>query len=178
MAKKKPSPKKPRHRTARPDLSAREVRFCAAYVEHGNATKAVIDAEIPTAGRNSAGVLAFALLRKPKIRALIRRMQEEAAAAAQLTVNRHLAHLANKAYGDRTAIFDAKGKMRPVHLWPEELRALVAGYDLDPSGRVKVRFHGGAEADRLIAQHLGMISRDATAGPAPPAIVVEGDSPQ
>lgn len=178
MAGKKRPPKKPKHRTARPDLSAREVRFCRHYVELGNATEAATQAGFVSTDRVSMASRAHALLRKPQIRELVRRMQQEAADAEQVTVNRHLRHLANKAYGDRTAIFDAKGEVRPVHLWPEELRALVAAIEVDPLGRIKVRFHGGAEADRLIAQYLGMVSRDPATGPAPPAIVVEGEAPQ
>lgn len=166
--------KKPTHRTQRPELSAREVRFCRLYVELGNATEAAEQAGFAANNRVTLASVGYKLLRKVQIRQLIRRMQQEAADAAQLSVNRHAQHLARKAYGDRTAIFDAKGRVRPPARWPAELRAIIAGLEVeeqteavtDPAtGKTrtvttvtyKVRFERGSEADKLIAQHLGMI---------------------
>lgn len=185
---------KPKHRTHRPDLSAREVRFCRLYVELDNATEAAERAGFVSTDRVSMGQRGYALLKKPQIRAAIRRMQQEAADAEQVTVDRLAQSLAREALADRTGIFDSKGRVLPPTRWPAELRSIITGFDVeeetetlaDPKTgkeravttvKYKVRFARGTEAKKVLAQWRGMIGRDLPGGSAgSPGIVVEGEA--
>jgi hypothetical protein len=74
-----------RHRTQPPPLSAREVRFCRLWVEHGDGVRAFTEAGLTARSRHAAEVAAFTLLRKPEIRAYIRELQHAAADAARIS---------------------------------------------------------------------------------------------
>lgn len=190
MASNKPKPpkrRKPKHRTEPPELTAREVRFCAAYVELGNATAAAERAGI-VATRGSLSTLAWRMLKKVEIRTLIRRMQQEAADAEQVSINRLAHSLGQEAFADRTAIFDAKGQVKPPQMWPAALRALVVGIDVEEvrgktgktTVRYKVRFVRGTEAKKVLAQWRGMIGADRaeSGAPAEPLVVGGESSPE
>lgn len=106
------------------------------------------------------------LLRKAEIAACIRRMQQQAADAEQVTINKLAQSLDREAHADRTLIFDNKGGMLPPHKWPAELRALAVGFEVIETParrghpkkvRYKVRFASPTEAKRMLAQWRGMI---------------------
>lgn len=193
MAAKKKTKKKVTHRTEPPPLSAIEVRFCRLYVELGNATEAALQAGLVSKNRVSLAARAYQLLKKLQIRALIRRMQSEAADAEQVTVNRLAQSMSRAAFADRTKIFYADGRMKPPHLWPDELRSIVTGFDveeetvtsIDPATgnpvttttvKYKPRFRTGTEETKKLAEWRGMIGRDAASQAADsPGIVVEGE---
>lgn len=174
---KQPRAKKSKHRTAPPILSAMEVRFCRLWVELGNATEAAERAGFKANNRVTLATLACKLLRKVQIRTTIRRMQQEAADAEQVTVNRLAQSLSREAFADRTGIFDDKGRVKPPKDWPEELRSIIAGVDVDEetetfthpltgvkstvtTAKYKVRFSRGTEAKKVLAQWRGMIGQD------------------
>lgn len=187
--------KKPTHRTDKPALTAQEVRFCRLWVELGNATEAAERAGFVSTDRVSMGQRGYALLKKPQIRAAIRRMQQEAADAEQVTVGRLAQSLAREAFADRTGIFDGKGRVLPPTRWPAELRSIITGFDVeeetetvtDPvtgkeravtTVKYKVRFARGTEAKKILAQWRGMIgaAADPTAAADGSQLVVGGEA--
>lgn len=118
-------PKRRTHKTDAPPLSARDVRFCQLWVETGNATRSYIDAGYPHANENSAGVLAFKLLRKVKIREYVRELQRYASEAAKVTVEELAAVMAGIVRADRRKLYDAKGRILLPHEWPDDVAATV-----------------------------------------------------
>lgn len=178
MAKQpRASKKKTTHRTAPPILSAMEVRFCRLWVELGNATEAAERAGFVSTDRVSMGQRGYALLKKPQIRAAIRRMQQEAADAEQVTVNRLAQTFDRAAHADRTQIFDGKGRVKPPNKWPVELRSIITGFDVEEETetlthpmtgvqtstttvKYKVRFRAGTEEGKILAKWRGMIESD------------------
>lgn len=198
MAAKKPaSKKKPKHRTPRPTLSAREVRFCRLYVTsesagRPNATQCFIDAGLYHGSRASASELAFRLLRRVEIRQCIRRMEQEAVDAEQITVDKLAQSLGHEAFADRCEVFDSRGRFLPPHRWPPELRTLLVGCDVEEETetatetavrvvdgqevtavtttttvrvKYKPRFARTTEAKRILAQWRGMIGAEKDATP-------------
>ncbi|MDY3558391.1 terminase small subunit [Gemmata sp. JC673] len=176
-------------RAPRPNLTAREARFCALYAESGNATRAYLAAGFPCPNTNAAGVQAFKLLRKGKIRDLIRRMQGEALDAAQVTTDRIAQGLARIAFADRADLFDDRGRLLPPRAWPADVAGTVEGVEsedlfeavADPNGPKRRELVGYArkvktarrtEALKVLAQWRRMIGPD-----VPPLDVLLGALP-
>ncbi len=109
-------------------------------------------------------------------------MQSEAADAEQITVHRLARSLGQQAFAKRTQIFDSNGRVKPPDRWPEELQAIVTGFDVDETTQVtfsidangetvkvetvtvtyKVKFERSTEAKKLLAQWLGMVGSEVT----------------
>jgi phage terminase small subunit len=167
-----------RHRTAPPPLTAREIRFCQLWVESGNALRAYIGAGFPHKNAQVAGELSYRLLKKVEIRQYIRRLQAEAADAAGVTAERIAQGLARSAFADRTRVFGPDGEVLPPGEWPEEVRAIIAGVEVeelsewqdDPDTgkrrkvavgqKWKVRFERSTEAKKILAQWRRMVGDD------------------
>lgn len=164
---------------AKSPLTTQEVRFCRLYAESGNATQAAEDAGYVSTDRVALAQRAKYLLKKPQISECVARMRREAADAEQVTVNRLAQSLGRQAFADRTRIFDADGRMTRPDRWPEELRSIVAGFEVeeetetvtDPASghqvvRVtttyKVKFERSSDAKRILASWLGMTGTDVT----------------
>lgn len=175
-------PKKRKKKTAAvPELTTRQIHFCSHYALNGNATQALIDAGIPHSNRVSAATAAWKLLRNGQIRDQIRTFRRQSAYAARVRVDKLAMTLDQEAHADRTAIFDGKGNVKPPHLWPADVKAAIAGYEVDVKEKpardaagnsmydtagnpvmetertYKVRFVAPTEAKRILAQWLGMI---------------------
>lgn len=174
-----------------PRLSAREVRFCVGYAEHGNAYRAHKEAGIEAVSDQARYEAASQLLRKPEIMPLVRRMQDEAVAAAQVTADRIVEGLARIAFADRSGLFDARGRVLPPGQWPADVTGTVEGIDTEevyetvsepgkPKRRElvgyarKVRTARRTEALKLLMQWKRMIGSDAEASKPPPAPLVVG----
>ncbi len=77
-------------------LTARQEKFCAAYVKHGNASQAYRESGYsPHASDKSVNELASRLLTNVKIQSRLDELRKEAAGATALDLQTHLATLAN-----------------------------------------------------------------------------------
>jgi phage terminase small subunit len=178
---------KPRRGGRDLELTAREIRFCQHFLETRNATDSLKRAGYVSASDNAAGVKAWTLIRKPKVRDYLRELQAEAAAAAQVTLNRTVRELARIAFGNRGAAFDENGALLPPAKWSAEVDALIAGVETgelrdgkEVVGDVrKVKFASRIEAIKELNRVLGYVKDASQAPPAnlPPLTVVEGESP-
>jgi phage terminase small subunit len=186
-----PAPKKKRTKAKRPAMSQREIRFCVAYFEGGNASEAYRKAGFPERPATSTWVLACRLLRKPAVQAYIWELRSQACSAAQVNANRVTEGLARIAFANRADLFDKHGCLLPADQWPPDVVAAVEGIDVDeilevvsepgkPKRRElrgytrKVRTAKRVEALKLLAQILRMIGPDAGGGHSPPAPLVVG----
>ena len=70
-------------------LSLAEIRFCAHYAEHGNASEAFRTA-FPKRAAEGVRVLAFRLLRKPAVQSYVHELRGQARDMAQATSQRSL----------------------------------------------------------------------------------------
>ncbi|MBX9625620.1 MAG: terminase small subunit [Gemmataceae bacterium] len=175
-----------RHKTDRPPLTVREVRFCQAVAVGGNGYRSYLDAGFPPRGTRAATDQAVRrLVRKRQIREYIRKLQQEAADAAMVTVERLAQQLARAAFADRRKLFGADGRLLPPPDWPDDVAACVEGVDVE-EGRgegtggksrvrtTKVRTARRAEALRVLAEWTGMIGPEkgkASAAAHPPLVV-------
>ncbi len=164
----------PRRRRDPPPLTAREARFCQLWVETGVAARSYIDAGFPHASRNAAAVAARRRLRRPAVREYIQALHRHAAETARTTLAEVVAAVRAIALGDRRALFDERGGLRPPHEWPADLAAAVARFETtellepDPGAKGKKRLKGYTRkvtfADRLaalveLAELAGLIPR-------------------
>lgn len=192
MAAKKPTAKKRKLKhSTRPDLdalSAADIRFCQHYAEHGNATEAYKQAGYFNSGKPDyvVGKAAWVLVRKSKIREHIRELREQAADVAGITVGLVAQGFKRAGFADRTKVFDSKGHMLHPRLWPEELRAIIVGFEpvlpKSQHGQVtwKVKFESGTEAKKVLATWKGMIGNDKGERGEKAAgdrVVIENDGP-
>ncbi len=194
-----PIPKKKLIKTVGPDLTAKEVAFCQHLnaSDNGNATEAYVKAALPHQTRNDAGVRAWHLLRKPKIRLYLRRLQEDATAQAMVTVGSLARGFAGAVDADLTQMLGPDGEMLPPNKWPEAIRLAIIRIEADElSERVpdperpgkmkkvavgtrwKVWLENKTECRKVLAQWKRMIGSEAETQKPPPApLVVRGVDP-
>lgn len=120
-----------RHKTDPPPLSAHQIRFCQLYAEAGNATRSYIDAGLPHANNNDAGVRAFHLLRNPKIRRYVRQIQGDAAEAAGASAEYIARGFKRAVDADVTRLFGPDGEMLPPSQWPEDIRLCITRVEVE-----------------------------------------------
>jgi len=183
MSTPKRRAKKLKHST-RPDLdalSAQDIRFCQHYAEHGNAAEAYRQAKYhnSTSSPQAVWFAAWAKLRNPNVRRYVRDIRQQVADMTSITVPMLAQSFKRQALADRTAIFDRRGKVKPPHKWPAELRSIIAGVEVIPGGkgrpdRYKIRFETSTEARKVLAQWRGMIGKDAVPpGDSSKRVVIE-----
>lgn len=83
-----------------PNLTPKEKKFCQYYVELGNGTQAVYKAGYKCHSDNTAGARANELKRKQKIRAEIKRLQDEMARPSIMTAQEVMEHFTAIARGE------------------------------------------------------------------------------
>lgn len=195
-----PAPKRTRkHKTRRPALTARDVRFAVLLFNRGMKTQAecYLEAGFPAGSTpNATAVAAHTKLKNPNIRAYIRQLQQRAADAAQVDANAVVQGLKRIAFSRLPDLYDARGRIKLPHEWPADLVGAVESVEseevfelvehTDPGtgkksrrrelvGYVrKVKFAKRIEALRLLAEIVRLTGRDADAGKAPPAPLVVG----
>ena len=154
-------------------LSFREVRFANAYLEHGNATKAVRDAGYTCASEQAFWQMGSMLLRKTQVVEYMREAMGEFLEAEKATTRKIAQRLANIAFGDRTGIFDDEGAVLNPKAWPPELRASILSLDVRevadrktglPVRTYRVKFANPTEALRVLATWKGMTAARAATG--------------
>lgn len=181
MAKKKPPAKgrkpKLKHKTRKPDLSAREVRFCRLYAETDNGYRSYLDAGFPEhPTRNATDQAIWRLVRKRKIRERVQAFREAMAEAESVIPALVARGLARTAFSDPRKLYNRDGTLKPPHLWPDDVAAAVVGCDSeeitetreDPATgrkkkvvvgvRHKPRLERRTEAQKVLAQWLRMLA--------------------
>lgn len=159
-------------------LSDQQLRFIDEYLADMNGTAAVRRAGYSCKTLNSAGVTASRLLSDIKVIAELRRRLGEITRASQITVEGVLEQLRKLAYADIRTLYNPDGTLKPVHEWPSDISARVAGvethelYSGSGNTRVqigickKVKLQNPTDALKVICQYLGMLAGE-----------LEGDGP-
>lgn len=115
-------------KTADPVLSDLELKFCANYVQHCNASRAAREAgyEGPHLGERG-----YALLQKKHIQAKIKEMRGDLGELHYELADRVISRLTRMAEADLTAIFDADGNVMDPEAWPDDCKLLLSGIDIE-----------------------------------------------
>jgi phage terminase small subunit len=127
-------------------------------------TAAAVEAGYP---KKSAGKRAWYLMRRPEIREAISQLQEERLADADLSAARVLEELRRVAFADFRALFDTKGRLKPVSEWMPEQAAAVAQCEgisgnADAGDQrhdcvVRVKTWDKTKALEILAKHFGLL---------------------
>lgn len=147
-------------------LSDQQSRFIDEYLVDLNATKAATRAgySARTARQQGARLLSHVV-----IHAEMRRRLEAMKSASQLSIAGVLEQLRRLAFSDIRKLYDGDGNILPVHDWPEDIAARIAGVETEElwAGKgahrtsigvvKKVRFWNPNDALAKIAQYLGML---------------------
>lgn len=131
-------------------LTEKEEAFCQLYVMHCNASKA---ARLAGYSVDTAYSIGWENLRKPELKNRI------AAIKADLGINydhlreRMIAELTAIAFADLSGIYDDFGELKPVHDWPEDIRAAVSSVESDEL------FDWVREGNRMTKEKIGVVRK-------------------
>lgn len=193
------TPRQPRkHKTHKPELSEREVRFARLlFAGDKTAPECYLQAGFPPRATPTAtSQAAHRIVKKRYFRAFLRDLQDAAAEAAKVDAARVVRGLARVAFFDLREVFDDRGRILLPREWPEAVAAGVLAVKSeemferveteDPETGKKrrrkelvgyareVKRAAPTEALRLLAQILRLIGTDADAAKAPPDPLVVG----
>lgn len=187
-------PERRTHKTDRPPLTLREVRFAQRCFETGNGYQSYIDAGFPPlVTRNAVDQAVKRLIRKRQIREYMRHLEHCAAEAAKVSVEELATLMANFAKADRRKLYDKRGNILPPDQWPDDVAATIETIESDellesvPGEKGKKKLKGYTRkvktASRIAAvaklmewkKMLGQDKQDAGKGP-PDRLVVSGEA--
>jgi phage terminase small subunit len=78
-----------------------------------------------------------------------------------ISAERTLIEASHIAYGDLRRAFDASGKFIPVHLWPDDVAAMVQAVEFNEFGGVsKIRLWDKNAALAKLFKHQGLYEHD------------------
>jgi len=104
-------------------MTPKQVRFVAEYRKDLNATAAA-----ERAGYHPK--MAAALMANPSIRGAVAEKTQQQLAKADITAERVLQEIGRLAFSDVRALFDANGKLKPLHTLTAEEAACIAGLEV------------------------------------------------
>jgi phage terminase small subunit len=112
-------------------LTLKQEIFCRKYIEQGgNASEAFRQAyPVEKWKPESVWPHACRLMTNGKVRARITQLTREAALAAAVTPERIIAEYARLAFMDPRQVFDARGKLKPIHDLDDNTAAAIAGIE-------------------------------------------------
>jgi phage terminase small subunit len=110
------------------ELTVKQAMFVAEFLLDGNATRAAIAAGVPEA---SASVTSSRWLRNRKVAAIIGERQAKRTAKLEITAETVLQELAKLAFHDPGKLYDAEGRLKPVHQLDDTTRAAVASVEVE-----------------------------------------------
>lgn len=146
----------PNGRGANPDdLTAQQSAFIDAYLKTLNATKAAVEAGYSARTAQQQG---SRLLSNVVVRAELKRRLEIMRAQAQITVAGVAEQLRKLAFSDVRTLYGADGALLPVHSWPDDMAARVAGLETEETWTVNGLEIGDAARDairRVVRDMLG-----------------------
>lgn len=126
MAEPEPNRRR-KHKTHRPPLSAREIRFCQRLMETEESQHdAYLAVGFPAKDtRRATEQAAHRLVKKRVVREYLRKLQDHAAEAAKVTVEELAAVMAGIVRADRRKLYDRHGTILPPDQWPDDVAATV-----------------------------------------------------
>lgn len=132
-------------------LEPLEREFVALYQANGgNATQAYLGIH-PHARYGTARVEGCRLLAKPNVRTAVDRERLARWKRIQMEAGEALELLAARARGNIGELFNEKGELLAVHLWPKWMLVCVKSYKPDPDGGpAYVVLHDGLRALELV----------------------------
>jgi hypothetical protein len=137
-------------------LRASRRRFVLEFLANGgNATRAYL-ATHPEASVRTAGTEGWRLLKNPEIAAAIEKGREASFKRLEMSGDEAVALLSISARADIGDAFDERGKMLPLHLWPERLRLAVRTVKPTRKG-LAITLHDGLKARELMAMVQGRL---------------------
>ena len=110
----------------RRNLTIKQTRFCHEYIVDGHGTNAAIRAGYKS---SAAHVTANNLLNDIKCQRLIEKLQEKHNQKLEITAERTLLEVARLAFFDPQKLFDADGKLIPIHKLDKDTAACIGGID-------------------------------------------------
>ena len=138
----------------------RRKQFCEEYMSNGQRPAAAAVA-VGYAKGQSASNIAHRFLAELTASGELPALARERAEAASLETVRTLRELARIAYADVGRLFDADGALIPIADLDEDARAMIAGIELWPDGRLKkLKLWSKIEALDKAMRHAGLFERD------------------
>lgn len=185
-------------RTRKPELSIKDIRFAQGVAAGKTLKQAYLDAGFAAkVTDNATQQAAWSLLKNPKnsiILDYVHDLQDAAAETAKITMEDMARSLREQAFADRTQVFNDDGSMKLPKDWPQELRSIIAGIEVDnieewtkdpdTGERVKtvigqnwkVKFERSTEAKKILAEWRGIGGSkvlDADRSASNPVLVIE-----
>ena len=145
------------------DLNDKQEFFCREYLLDFNATQAAIRAGY---SQNSAGQIAFDLLKKHEIISRIDDLKKERLAASKVTAERVIQELARIAFVDIRNVTgfgpDGVTLKQDSELHEDQAAAIseVTQTTSEGGGSLKVKMHSKEKALELLCRHLGLFKED------------------
>lgn len=153
--------------TSKQAASDRKAVFVEAYIANGgNATEAAKTAGYSPKTAYSQGQR---LLKDVEIKQRLEHRQEKLARKYELTTEAVIAELAKIVHFDPRRALDENGAVLPVHLWPDDVAAAIASFEVseerddkgNPIGQTKkLRVFDKNAAIEKAMKHLGLFEKD------------------
>lgn len=123
-------------------LTPKQQRFVAEYLIDLNATQAAIRAGYSA---KTADVQGPRLLGNVRISEAVSKRRQKVLERAEVTTERIVQEAAAVAFSDIRQLYDEKGELLPVHLWPAGVAESIAGIEVEElfEGRGEAREHVG-----------------------------------
>ena len=127
--------------------------FAREYVVDLDVIRAVQAAyDIPD--RVTASTKGSHLLKHPLVAALVAELKAKQFKRLDLKAEDVLREVMRLADLDPGQLYDAKGKLLPIHQLPEDIRRCIASIEYDQNGLPKIRFWSKPEALGLLGKHF------------------------
>jgi phage terminase small subunit len=123
-------------------LTFKQQCFADEYLRDLNGTEAYRRAGYKAKTDNVAAVEAAKLLRNPKIAKYVQAAMDARSEKTKISSESVLTEIAKLAFCDIRKVFDAEGRLLPVHMLPDEIAASVSSVEV-----VTSRVPGGEPAD-------------------------------
>src|SRR5712691_6665146 len=108
----------------RGELTLKQERFCQAFMEYGNQSKAYRTAyEVENMGPRSIAVAASRLMDDPQVARRIEELKDQARRRAEVTNDRVVAEYSKLAFQDIRKAFDVEGNLLPIQEWDDDTAA-------------------------------------------------------
>ena len=108
-------------------LTKKQTRFCHEYVIDHNGTQAAIRAGY---SKDTAQPISGQLLKIIKVQELIKELDDKIHAKLEITAERTLLEIARLAYFNPQKMFNAEGKLIPIHKLDKDTAACIGGIDV------------------------------------------------
>lgn len=126
----------------------------------GNGVRAWMETHPDTKSHVAAATSAYQALRKPQIRKRLGELREARFRRLQMSGDEALGRVALDAAPDIRRLYDERGKLLPVHLWPDDLVNSVRSVKPGPFGDTIV-LNDSLAARKIILEHTGKLKTPA-----------------